>query len=150
MKEIEGNILDIDYGIIAHQCNCKGVMGSGLAKQIREKYPVVYHKYQAMCTEGLFILGKIQLVNLGDSLYICNMAGQDNYGREEGRVYTNYDALAVCLSKLSIAASQRGLPVYLPYKLGCGSGGGDWGIVLQIIESVCPSATIVCLKKEAH
>ena len=32
-----GNILDAQTDVIAHQVNCQGVMGAGLAKQIREK-----------------------------------------------------------------------------------------------------------------
>ena len=35
-----GNILDAK-GIIMHGCNAQGVMGSGLAKDIRERWPAV-------------------------------------------------------------------------------------------------------------
>lgn len=38
---IEGNILDYKEDIIVQQVNCRGVMGSGLAKQIMNKYPSV-------------------------------------------------------------------------------------------------------------
>ena len=31
-----GNILDSGADIICHQVNCRGVMGSGVAKQIKE------------------------------------------------------------------------------------------------------------------
>lgn len=31
--------------IICHQVNCLGIMGAGLAKQIREKFPCVYQMY---------------------------------------------------------------------------------------------------------
>ena len=46
MKIIYGDILNITEGIIRQQVNCMGVMGSGLAKQIRNKYPRVYQKYK--------------------------------------------------------------------------------------------------------
>lgn len=45
MKIIYGDILDITEGIICQQVNCMGVMGSGLAKQIKYKYPRVYYEY---------------------------------------------------------------------------------------------------------
>ena len=45
IKIIEGNILNAEEDIICHQVNCRGKMGSGLAKQIRDKYPDVYKEY---------------------------------------------------------------------------------------------------------
>ncbi len=38
MKIINGNLLEVKKGIIAHQCNCKGVMGAGIALQIKKKW----------------------------------------------------------------------------------------------------------------
>ena len=37
MRIVDGDILDIEKGIIVHQVNCQGVMGAGLAKQIKSK-----------------------------------------------------------------------------------------------------------------
>lgn len=36
-----GDILKSKADIICQQVNCKGAMGAGLAKQIKEKYPKV-------------------------------------------------------------------------------------------------------------
>lgn len=41
----EGNVFDSDADIICHQVNCQGVMGSGVAKEVRERYPEVYYAY---------------------------------------------------------------------------------------------------------
>jgi hypothetical protein len=38
MKTIEGDLLDIDDGLICHQVNICGVFNAVLAKQIRIKY----------------------------------------------------------------------------------------------------------------
>ena len=38
IKIVKSNILDATEDIICHQTNCFGIMGSGLAKQIKEKY----------------------------------------------------------------------------------------------------------------
>lgn len=35
----KGNLLDITSGVIVHGCNMRGVMGSGVALAIRNKYP---------------------------------------------------------------------------------------------------------------
>ena len=36
IKERKGNLLQADAPMIAHQVNCQGVMGAGIARQIRK------------------------------------------------------------------------------------------------------------------
>lgn len=126
------DILAVEEGIIAHQVNLQGVMGAGLAKQIRLKYPEVYQSYSYWCKSGKLTLGSNQYLKVSDGLWICNMAAQKSYGRDKR--YTNYDALRLCLRELNATAGS--LPVYLPYGIGCGLAGGDWGVVLPMIETV--------------
>lgn len=53
LKIAEGNLLDMaeagDFDIIVQGCNCWCTMGSGIAKQIRERYP---QAYDADCRTG--------------------------------------------------------------------------------------------------
>ena len=46
IKVVKGNLLDATEAIIAHQVNCQKKMNSGVAKAIREKYPIVFDIYQ--------------------------------------------------------------------------------------------------------
>ena len=41
MKIVVSDLLDIEQGMIVHGCNAQGVMGAGVADQIRRKY---YHQ----------------------------------------------------------------------------------------------------------
>lgn len=142
MQIIYQDLLKIKQGIIAHQCNCKGKMGAGLAKQIRRRYPVVYSKYKQACDRQLFTLGKIQIIKVSDTpLYVANLAGQDDYGFS-GQ-YTNYEALSQCLAKLYAKSLELNLTPYLPYGIGCGLAGGNWETVSLLIEHHCPNA-VVC------
>ena len=44
---IVGDLLKQDkVDIICHQTNCKGVMGAGIAFQIKRTYPEVFKKYK--------------------------------------------------------------------------------------------------------
>lgn len=144
MKEIRGSILHIESNaVIGHQVNLQGVMGGGLALSIRQMYPNVYKVYKEQCDAGNFKLGMIQPVAIPDkeNLYIVNMAGQDKYGR--GGVFTNSEALRECLRKLNIWATEKKLPIFLPYLLGCGLGGGNWSEIVKIIEEEIPDVTLV-------
>lgn len=141
MNIIKCDLLNIEHGIVTHQVNCKGVMGAGLAKSLRNQYPNIYPRYHEFCSASYFRPGMIQLVRQSERLFICNLAGQDGYGRD--RRYTDYEALTIALPKLREASEMKGLPVYIPYMMGCKLGGGDWAIVSSLIEQHIPDA-IIC------
>ena len=42
IKIIDGDLFDTDAKFICHQVNCMGKMGSGVALQVRKKFPHVY------------------------------------------------------------------------------------------------------------
>lgn len=52
---IEHDLLMLDCDIICHQVNCQSVMGSGIAKQIKTKYPNVYISSSLFLYEDVFI-----------------------------------------------------------------------------------------------
>lgn len=141
MRVKSGNLLDINHGIIVHQVNCQGVMGAGLAEALRRKYPKIYPRYREFCQAGKLRPGMVQFVKQSDTLYVCNLAGQDEYGSD--RRHTDYDALRTALTKLHQVGLQRSLPIYLPYNMGCKLGGGDWAVVCQIIHQCCPNAIVL-------
>lgn len=157
MKTIYGDILDIKQGIIIQQVNCKGVMGAGLAKQIRDKYPRVfsdYKKHIALYKENNLehhLLGSINSTSLVEhGITIYNFFSQDTYGKI-GR-YTDYKAFENCLIKLlkrfkNSKVDPKDFDVYFPYGIGCGLAGGDWSIISNLIEKYFPNAIIVKYNK---
>ena len=134
-----GDIVNDDYPFFCQQVNCKGVMGSGLAKQIRDKYPYVYTEYRELVDRHKNLLGHIQLVHMtGVNQRICiNMFSQDGYGRD--KQYTDYDAFRNCLDVIAnelMSYSPNGHyhTIAFPYKIGCGLAGGDWNIIKKMLE----------------
>lgn len=136
IKIVEGNILDATEDIIGHQVNCQGVMGAGLAKQIRNKYPNVYEGYKSKCNNNdkENILGDCQIIVAEDGKFIANLFGQYSYGT--GITQTNYQALLAALLSLKGNAQYHDHSVALPYGIGCGLAGGDWNIVHSMIQEV--------------
>lgn len=110
VKFIDGDILskrsEDELTYICQQVNCRGVMGAGLALQIRCKWPVVYRRYLGLCygSDGNK-LGMYQEVLVEPNLYIVNLFGQDGYGRSERQ--TNYAALATALFSFFRDCAQR-------------------------------------------
>ena len=142
----KGNLLDVTSGIIAHGVNCQGVMGSGVAKAVREKYPHVYEKYTKdvkSWVEGFGStvgqLGRVQFVAVDSKLVVANCFTQDFFGTLKRQV--DYDAVAVCfheLNKYKDLYGQLNIP-----KIGAGLGGGDWNVIESIIKSEYKDDVIV-------
>lgn len=133
----EGDILQAEEDIIVQQVNAQGVMGSGLAKQIRAKWPRVYDDYKGLCNrENPYdLMGEAQIVRVEKAKYVANLFGQLNYGRKKVR-YTDYDALFKGLKYIKDLAKKNGKSVAIPYNIGCGLANGDWGKVYGMIEEI--------------
>ena len=128
-----GNIFSSNADIIVHQVNCQGVMGAGLAKQVKSKYPQVFQAYQQECRKPEdSLLGSALIVDAQDGRYIANCFAQKGYGRQQQQ--TDYAALRSSLQAVrSFAEADPAKSVAIPYGIGCGLGGGDWRTVLEII-----------------
>ena len=147
IKHIKCDIFESGADIICHQVNCQGVMGSGIAKQVREKFPWVYGQYKKMCEEykdnPKMLLGITYPVKTWDIYHtsfggIVNLFAQENFGYD-GKCYTDYSALRECLDELKCRVSDgtlKGAKIAFPYLMGCHRGGGDWNIVYKMIEEV--------------
>lgn len=142
IKHIKCDIFKSGAAVICHQVNCQGVMGSGVARQIREKYPIVYKGYKALCDDRApeNLLGEAQFIDVYDDILIgvFNIFGQLHYGYD-GKCYTNYKALREALVTVYDYMNAYFDPtttIAFPYKFGCYRGGGDWNVVYKMIEDI--------------
>ena len=141
MKYMRGDILTPATNggktVVCHQVNCMGVMGGGLARQVRDKFPAVYEEYRQRCMNttdkkhnlGLVLYSYAPLSTHG--FIIANLFGQYEYGVT--RRHTDYNALTVALADVS--RRYQDCTIRIPYKIGCGLGGGDWDMVTSVIAS---------------
>ncbi|CAL8902020.1 Appr-1-p processing protein [Bacillus pumilus] len=152
IRIVERNILDTTKNIICHQVNCKGVMGAGLAKQIKSKYPNVYKEYRQLCKDQnikIGLLGAAQFVDVNENKTIANLFAQDNYGVKTRQ--TNYEAMNLCLKSLKSVVTTdyskyKGCSIAIPYGIGCGLAGGDWKIVKQMIDDILGECDVTIYK----
>lgn len=135
IKHIKCDIFESGADVICHQVNCQGVMGSGIAKQVRERYPWVYAEYKECCSlsPDYILLGGYQQVYIDEKRVVLNVFGQRYYGYDK-KCYTNYDALKQAFEDISKTYHNK--IIAIPYLMGCARGGGDWNIVYKIIEEV--------------
>lgn len=129
------NICNVTEGVIVHGCNAQGVMGSGVAKQLRAKYPDIFYRYLEHLNDHLDQdinpLGTVCFVGVRPGLTIANAITQEYYGRT-GEKYVSYKALQSCLEEVANCYDDI---IHIPYLIGAGLGGGDVEKILRIIEA---------------
>lgn len=133
IKYVTGNLFVSDVEFIAHCCNSHGKMGSGFAKELRERYPGAYDAYRETYEARRLEMGSVVSFHAEDGRTIYNIIGQKNYGYDGAR-YVSYDALANALEELDAAAQSRGMDHLAMPLMGAGLAGGKWPIIKSIIE----------------
>ncbi len=86
IKIIDGDLFTTNAKIICHQVNCQGEMNTGVAQQVREKFPHVYEEYKGYVeayrkvverfTGGYF---KLKLDDLLGVVYFSPVKKQERY-----------------------------------------------------------------------
>lgn len=142
---IKGDLFSQHHPIIAHGCNAHGVMGSGVAKIVKEKWPMAFTKYNTICAEAFMegregsLLGT-NIVYVESDVTIVNCITQHSYGRIKSR-YVSYDAVDTCMQSLASGMMMHGVSSVYPSKeyiampmIGAGLGGGNWKVIEAIIN----------------
>ena len=132
---IKGDLFTTPDNIIAHGVNCQGVMGSGVAKVIRNKYPQAYQDYLDFCAlrdPDYFLLGAVKSSHQPDGKIILNCFTQLDYGKD-GKRYVSYDAIDDCMVYINEYLDPRTGNISMP-KIGAGLGGGNWEVIESIIK----------------
>ena len=141
------NICDVTEGVILQGVNCQGVMGSGVAKQLRDKYPDIFTNYKKLCDTAsqenrAVFLGYVDFFYVENTaVTIANCFTQLHYGKD-GKKYASYDALYNCLEYVASHNRTEQEVIHIPYLIGAGLGGLKESIVLAMIEELLAEKTV--------
>ena len=159
---IHGNLLDLAeagmFDVIIHGCNCFNTMGSGIAKQLADRWPEVKKADHFTAHGDPHKLGTISEAyiprrRMTDSVWWTDEDGNDHEQRQDpvvpgmftvvnaycqfhygwGYNYFQADKLESCLYEVlkKYPEAKIGYPL-----IGCGHAGGTWMEVGPIIETV--------------
>lgn len=121
------SIFDSGCKLLVNPVNCVGVMGAGLAKQFRKRFPHTNYRYQTLCEKGMFIPGSF-IVLQEETVFVGCMATKDHWQDK-----SKMDWILTGLEKLRrFIQIQRPPSVALP-AVGCGRGGLPWEDVKRAI-----------------
>jgi O-acetyl-ADP-ribose deacetylase (regulator of RNase III) len=132
--------------IIVHIVNSAGAWGRGFVLSVTRRWSAPEHAYRRWSKredisarsrrgDSAFILGNVQLVDVGAGIIVANMLAQEGIRRGfDGRPPIRYEALGMCLRKVRTAAVARGASVHMP-RIGTGLAGSSWERVEPIVSS---------------
>jgi O-acetyl-ADP-ribose deacetylase (regulator of RNase III) len=136
LKHTKGNLLDLaeagEFDIVVQGCNCFNTMGGGIAREIRERYPMCA-EIDRLTERGEHMkLGNwtISINDLTDRRFIIVNA-YTQYNMSTGEDVFEYTAFQLILEKLEHAypSSRIGFPY-----IGMGLAGGDKDIIIPMLE----------------
>ncbi len=140
LKHVKGNLLNLaeagDFDIVVQGCNCFNTMGGGIAKEIRERYPMVakvdqatiYGDYNKL---GTWSVGAAFHPTDADKDYLIINA-YTQYNMSTGQDVFEYTAFELILQKLLHAFP--GKRFGFPY-IGMGLAGGNKLIIMEQLEN---------------
>ena len=134
----KGNV--VDYVLqgkcqcIMHVCNNMGVMGSGVAREIRDRIPEAYKAYRDYYDYWSDVEGKIPLGKISFCDEVINLHAQDGYGKSKRHL--DYEGLyksLACAREIMIGKVDH---IAVPFRMGSDRAGGDWNVVTAMLNSV--------------
>lgn len=120
-------------------------MGSGLARQLMEKYDNIRDNYISFRKRKLSslnsdedLLGLVNYVVVKADKLVANIFGQvdTRVNEEDTKVYTNTEALLRGIADVRDKAEENSWTVAIPTYIGCGLANGDWDEIREGIEAV--------------
>lgn len=159
--ESENNI------ILVHGCNSYDLWLSGIAKQIKEKYPRAYsdikhclvysNKTLTPVARNHYILGSkailggITSVKIDSDNRVLVNAYTQQFKSDENTKTVLYDAVDECfkiLAKVAIdfTSAKKGVKIIYP-KIGSGVANGHWPIIREIIDHRLKGYDHICMIK---
>lgn len=137
-----GNVFTSDADYVGHGVNIYGIMGAGIAVQVRNKFPEVYERYVEACAAGELIPGGcLSVQDPATGVVISNLATQDKPGAN-ARLEWLESSLSGLLEVLS--ESDGDVKLALP-QIASNIGGLEWVDVRELIISLAeqyPKVTV--------
>lgn len=125
---VKGDLFKSKAEALVNPVNCEGVMGKGLAKAFKERWPEMYLSYQRACMRQ-------ELAPGGILLYSHSVPKIVLFATKGGwRLPSRIEYIEEGLLEM-----KRQLPTWLVASVampavGCGLGGLDWPVVKRLIE----------------
>jgi len=132
-----GDILAENAEALVNTVNCVGVMGRGIALQLKKTFPENFRAYAKACRRGEVKLGAMFVFETGT---LTNPRTIINFPtKRHWRGNSRIEAVEAGLKDLVHVVRARGVRSMAVPPLGCGLGSLDWSVVRPRIEEALGS-----------
>lgn len=128
LKYYEGTVFNSNAKTLVNTVNCFGVMGAGIALEFKLRYPEMFIKYQEMCKNGEYKVGRPKLHKL-EEIQILNFPTKNHW-----RAPSKLEWIEEGLKYFSLNYKKANISSIAFPKLGTSNGGLKWDIVKPIME----------------
>lgn len=137
---VQGDIFSTHLNAIAHGVNCQGVMGAGIALEVKRRYPEAYNGYVRYLNRydpmQYIAIGTMYPYPVpGTNLHILNCFTQVDTAKQRGEVAISYQAIFTSFSVAGVYCKENGIKELAVPQVGAGLGGGEWKIIYQLIAN---------------
>lgn len=115
---VEGDLFSSPDPAIAHGVNMRGVMGAGIAKEFRDKFPQMYGTYKALCEHDAVSEMGVLPWKVKDGQYVMNIFSQLEPGPCARLEWIEHGLLVSCEFLISRGIHRMSIPW-----IGAGIGG---------------------------
>jgi len=133
---LETSVFESPAQTLVNTVNTVGVMGKGIAKEFKSRYPVMYTEYRHFCDVGKLKVGDLHLWR-GDKRWVLNFPTKTTW-----KLPSKIEYIAAGLEKFVEAYPRLGITSASFPPLGCGNGNLEWDEVRPLMEKYLSGATI--------
>lgn len=138
------SLFDSPAQTLVNTVNTVGVMGKGIAKTFRDRYPVMFSEYRALCNGGSLKVGSLHLWK-GDGQWVLNFPTKTTW-----RLPSRLEYIEQGLDTFVQNYEDMGIVSASFPPLGCGNGNLNWGDVKPLIERYLSKISIPIYVHSLH
>ena len=129
---------------LVNTVNTEGVMGKGVAKTFKQKYPEMFREYKRLCDRGDLRVGSLMLWR-GQDKWVLNFPTKTTW-----RLPSQMPYLEAGLKRFVEVYENLGITSISFPPLGCGNGGLDWSDVKPLMEKYLKRVSIPVYIHDLH
>jgi O-acetyl-ADP-ribose deacetylase (regulator of RNase III) len=132
-----GDLLNASVEALVNTVNTIGVMGKGLARQFKQRFPANFRAYAAACNRGEIEIGRMLVTEMSSqvSLFVIGPRCLINFPtKKHWRDPSQLEYVRSGLIALVGEIRERGIRSIAVPPFGCGNGGLAWADVRPLIE----------------
>ncbi|MDY3745188.1 MAG: macro domain-containing protein [Lachnospiraceae bacterium] len=126
---VKGDIFTSPAKILVNTVNTEGVMGKGIALELKKRYPEMFQAYKKKCADQKLDVGTLMMWKKSDK-WILLFPTKRQWRRPSKMEYIEKGLQRFADNWDKLGANSIAFP-----KLGCGNGGLNWDEVRPLMES---------------